>query len=397
MRRFFEAIKESIEVWDGKRGDNLDRVITVRDLVGSGMAKIKTINSGRPVGDGSFEGVANIDYSVPPSLKNLSAVGAFSSIFLSWDQVTYTNLSHVEVWRSNTDDIGQAILTGSTSANVFMDYVGNSSTYFYWVRPVTTANIKGPYNDTAGTQASTNDDPAYLLQVLQDSISESQLAQNLSNRIDLIDGDAALAGSVAARIKSEEDSRTAADSALASSVTTLQTSVAGNTALLQVQAESIDGLSAQYTVKIDVNGYVAGYGLSTTVSEAGASSLFLVNADRFAIGHPDSITDTIPFLVDGGKVYMDTAIIKDASISNAKIGNIAAEKISAGIINVALTLNAANINGGSLNINNKFKVDSQGNTTIRSGTSGARLELVNNVIRVYDANGVLRVKIGNLA
>lgn len=35
--------------------------------------------------------------------------------------------------------------------------------------------------------------------------------------------------------------------------------------------------------------------------------------------------------------------------------------------------------------------------SIRSGTTGARLELVNDVIRVYDAAGVLRVKIGNLA
>jgi hypothetical protein len=34
---------------------------------------------------------------------------------------------------------------------------------------------------------------------------------------------------------------------------------------------------------------------------------------------------------------------------------------------------------------------------VRSGVSGARLEIRNNVIKVFDASGVLRVKIGDLA
>ncbi len=52
---------------------------------------------------------------------------------------------------------------------------------------------------------------------------------------------------------------------------------------------------------------------------------------------------------------------------------------------------------GSININNKFMVDSAGVATIKSSTSGARLEMVNDVIRVYDENNILRVKLGNLA
>lgn len=39
----------------------------------------------------------------------------------------------------------------------------------------------------------------------------------------------------------------------------------------------------------------------------------------------------------------------------------------------------------------------KGKLEVKSATSGARLELVDDVIRVYDAGGVLRVKIGNLA
>jgi hypothetical protein len=51
---------------------------------------------------------------------------------------------------------------------------------------------------------------------------------------------------------------------------------------------------------------------------------------------------------------------------------------------------------GSISINNKFIVDSSGNTTIRSATSGARMEVTNRAIKVFDSNGVLRVQIGDL-
>lgn len=54
------------------------------------------------------------------------------------------------------------------------------------------------------------------------------------------------------------------------------------------------------------------------------------------------------------------------------------------------------IKGGSININNKFTVDSSGTVSIKSATTGARVEMNNQVIKVYDENNVLRVKIGNL-
>lgn len=56
------------------------------------------------------------------------------------------------------------------------------------------------------------------------------------------------------------------------------------------------------------------------------------------------------------------------------------------------------ITGGSISIGtNKFSVDSDGNVSIKSGTTGGRLEIQNDVIKVYDASNVLRVKIGNLS
>lgn len=55
------------------------------------------------------------------------------------------------------------------------------------------------------------------------------------------------------------------------------------------------------------------------------------------------------------------------------------------------------ITGSTININNRFTVDESGNTVIRSAASGARLEIQNNVIKVFDSNNVLRVRIGDLS
>jgi len=63
----------------------------------------------------------------------------------------------------------------------------------------------------------------------------------------------------------------------------------------------------------------------------------------------------------------------------------------------AISSNLGTVTAGSLNINNKFIVDSSGNTTIQNATTGARLYIANNVIKVYDASGVLRVQIGDLS
>jgi sulfur carrier protein ThiS len=56
-----------------------------------------------------------------------------------------------------------------------------------------------------------------------------------------------------------------------------------------------------------------------------------------------------------------------------------------------------NLSAGTIGIGSKFSVTSDGTVSIKSATSGARLEIDDDVIKVYDASGVLRVKLGNLA
>jgi hypothetical protein len=196
-------------------------------------------------------------------------------------------------------------------------------------------------------------------------------------------------------ITSEATTRANQDGVLASNITTIQTTVNGHTSSISTQATSINGLNAQYTVKVDVNGYVAGYGLATTANNGVPTSEFIVRADKFAIGAA-GLSTVYPFIVVGGVTYISAAVIKAASITDAMIVNVSATKIIASSL-ALISPNMGNITGGDLTLgSNKFHVDNSGNMTVRSATFGARVEMTNSYIKVYDESGVLRVQLGDL-
>jgi hypothetical protein len=201
----------------------------------------------------------------------------------------------------------------------------------------------------------------------------------------------------------EKQVRATQDGALASSISTLGTTVDGYSATISTHATSINGLSAQYTVKIDNNGYVTGYGLASTSVNGTPTSEFIVVADKFSIapvatdsGAADGSPFfhlTVPTVIGGITVpagtYMKAAFIHDASITNAKIGNV---------------IQSANYAAGTAG----WKIDKAGNMElnaavfrgtidVKSATTNARLEIKNDVIKVYDDGNNLRVRIGNLS
>lgn len=136
----------------------------------------------------------------------------------------------------------------------------------------------------------------------------------------------------AAAISTEATARASGDSANASSITTLSSTVGGHTSSLATISSVQAGLSAQYMVKTDVNGFVSGFGLYNT----GASSDFIVLANKFAVVTPGN-TPTVPFAVVGGVVFMQNVVIDGALIDNLTVGTI---KIASGAItNAALGSN----------------------------------------------------------
>lgn len=94
----------------------------------------------------------------------------------------------------------------------------------------------------------------------------------------------------------------------------------GNESYVQARVAAWDGTSAQWEVRSDANGVLNGVGF---INEGGTTRMY-VNADRFAVydenaGLPQDPADAIPFIVEGGVVYIKEAAIKDASIESAKI------------------------------------------------------------------------------
>ena len=313
-------------------GGTVDNWVTWRDLVNNGIVTYQ-VGAKNYAGDNSlFYPVGpNTDFTTPPAPTNVQANGGFNIIFIDWESDNYSNHAYAEIWRSTTNDLGTATFLGSSISHNYVDSVGSHQGYYYWVRFVSKNNVIGSYQGTTGVFGQSSLDPTYALEVLTASITTDQFYSGLNSRINLIDGSSSVPGSVNARITSEATSRTNADTALASTITTLSSTVSSNTAAISTEAStraSADGsLGAQYTVKVDVNGRVAGFGLASTGTTGGVpTSSFIVIADKFAVVSPSNTGETpkVPFVigtVDGTtSVVISNALIQDAAISTAKIG-----------------------------------------------------------------------------
>ena len=180
-----ERQRELVETLTGQRGDPLDRAVTYRDLVDEGFA----IFSGSGILSG---GGGNIKPApqppgglpAPPVPVNLQANGGFAAILLDWQYEGYNGHSHTEVWRASTNNLGNALLVGTTAAKVYTDYVTQTgATYYYWVRNVSITGDVSAYNSTNGTPAYISTDPTILVTLLQGQVSNSMLNAALGSRI----------------------------------------------------------------------------------------------------------------------------------------------------------------------------------------------------------------------
>ena len=158
-----------------------------------------------------------------------------------------------------------------------------------------------------------------------------------------------------------------------------------------------------------VNGQLAANSVTTDALVAGAvtaakvsvTTLAAINANLGTIIAGNMTLDAAGF-IRGGQTAYNTGTGFWLGYSGA------AYRFSLGVSNgnrltwdgsalsIVGNISASTITGGSININDKFTVDSSGNATIKSATTGARVEMYNNVIKVFDASNVLRVKIGDL-
>ena len=281
-------------------------------------------------------------------------------------------------------------------------------------------------------------------------LSESNLNKSLRDKINLIDSNGT--GSVNERIKnanedrkreiqtlssrldttqqSENETKAAVQvvqttltkatgdiKSLGERITTAQSTADGNKATVQAHAKSINGLEAQYTVKVDANGKVAGYGLATTPKNGTPESKFIVNADRFGIGAPGK-ADVFPFTVDTRQnrvgVNGELVVNGKAIVDKLNAGDIHGDKITANTLNAnrlkagsitareigvdklsAISANLGDIRGGRMDLGSgRFVVENNGELSLSSSTGQVGMKLKNDRLTVQDSRGYLRVIVG---
>jgi hypothetical protein len=173
---FNEAVKECVEVLEGKRGDGMDRALTARDLQKAGILTVSTasLSSGGSSSGIAFGKVSDV-VEFPTTPTNLVVSGAFTNLLLVWDKATFQGYSHTEVWRYDTNDITSAVKIATSSHNMYSDPVEPNSSLFYWVRFVNTNNQKGSYNQTSGTAGVTDKKVSTLISELNDHIPANVL------------------------------------------------------------------------------------------------------------------------------------------------------------------------------------------------------------------------------
>lgn len=116
--------------------------------------------------------------------------------------------------------------------------------------------------------------------------------------------------------------------------TDIETVSASVTTEASARASADGDLFAQYTVKVDTNGYVSGYGLANTVVTGTPTSTFTILVDNFKVVTP-GVSAVSPFYISGGVVYMQNVVI-----GNALISDLTVTKLTTGTLN-------ADINAGT--------------------------------------------------
>ena len=178
-----DSIKEALEVRLGQRGDPLDRAVTLRELSDSGIIKVR--NKGNLASDilppGDDDPGGNLD--IPPAPTGLSASGVFTAVILDWNEAPYNNHAYTEIWRSQANALGGAVRIATTVGNVYTDEVGYATTYYYWIRFVSTSNVIGPFNGTEGKEATTAANVSAVMTTLSEQLSSMPGFTTLQNDI----------------------------------------------------------------------------------------------------------------------------------------------------------------------------------------------------------------------
>lgn len=151
-----------------------------------------------------------LDFRTPEQIQDsqITTTSGLTSILVSWSFPGVVEISLYEVWRSSNSTQANAVLVGSSPTTLFSDTVTPASTYYYWVRAISTGATVGPFNPT-GQQGTSSADPIQALIDISGEITDSQLSAELRASMP----DLTLVSTLTNNINQEIADRIAADNA----------------------------------------------------------------------------------------------------------------------------------------------------------------------------------------
>ena len=165
LRQFLTALKENVEVRTRQRGSPLDASPTFKDLLDTGILKIKdgvTSIGGKQYTAAQLMGL--VETSLPNWITSDTAPSApvglvlntdATNTLLEWEPSGFDQYAETHVWRAASNNLTLAKKVGSTSGNTFTDGLPPTGTaYYYWIRDVAQNGLLGPFNDVNGVGTS---------------------------------------------------------------------------------------------------------------------------------------------------------------------------------------------------------------------------------------------------
>lgn len=233
------ALKESVEIAHGQRGDPLDSFVSFRDLGDAGIANVNvksgvggnavsisapTATPTEPPGATTFKpgdpDFGDTNFKKPPAPTGVTAKGLGpTSIAVLWNPPDFVNFSHAELFCVNGTSLTQASAALDTTdsgrcnfnqpilgANTHSKYCGLSYgtqfihsglapivlagvdnltaalqpvPRFYFVRFISTAGVPGPYSPLNGASGTLALDPQAVLAALTANVTDSSIYKSL--------------------------------------------------------------------------------------------------------------------------------------------------------------------------------------------------------------------------
>ncbi|EJD6704364.1 DUF1983 domain-containing protein [Serratia marcescens] len=212
----------------------------------------------------------------PPALASFTTVGQVFGIVLNWEfPLGAEDTQRTEIWYSQHADGSNKMHLGDYAypqRSHTMTGLAAGVNFWFQARLVDKLGNTGPW--TSWVQGTSSEDASEVLDYLKGKITETELGQELLGPVE-----------DAGKLK--------------------------------------DMWSVKVGQTVDGKLYTAGIGVGVENTPEGMQSQVLILADRFAVlntadGQGSAVS--VPFAIENNQVFINDALIKDASITNAKIG-----------------------------------------------------------------------------